>query len=72
MAKIAPSYSDQQVLLSTIDIVANPSMMQYLNGRAPITRLFHKGKMTKTFLQGNHSEADVRSFIDGAIAKAGE
>jgi len=67
MIKIAPSYSDQQVLLTTIDVLENPDMRKYLMGGTPTIRVFFKGKMAKASFLGDQDESFVRDFINKII-----
>ena len=68
MDKIAPSYSEQQVLLRSIDIVENMDLIGYLEGgRAPRICIFYKGKQTKSTFTGDKDEKFVRNFIDKVI-----
>lgn len=68
MAEIAPSYSDKQVLLTTVDAYVNSDLKKYLeNGSYPTVRVFYKGKVTKSSFLGNKNEEFVRNFIDGVI-----
>lgn len=68
MVKVAPSYSDKQVLLCTVDAYVNSDLKKYLMGGYPTIRVFNKGKTTKTSFIGNKSETFVRNFIDSIIA----
>ena len=69
MDKIAPDYSEQQVLLYSIDLEINPKVLiPYLDERAPTIRVFSNGKMIKSYFVGDQTETFVRKFLD-SIAK---
>jgi len=67
MIRIAPSYSEQQVLLTTIDILENPDMAEFLLGGTPTVRVFSQGKIGNDSFLGDQDEAFVRSFINQVI-----
>ena len=68
--KVAASYSTQQVLLCSIDILKNPDVREFLiNGSYPTVRIFSGGKATEHAFLGVKDEAYVRNFIDNGLAK---
>lgn len=67
MIRIAPSYSDEQVLLCTVDAYVNSDLKKYLIGGYPTVRVFSKGKMGNQSFVGSKAESFVRQFIDSAI-----
>lgn len=70
MVKVATSYSEQQVLLCTINPFSNPDLKQHLiNGRVPTIRVFTKGKTAEESFSGNQDEAFVRNFLDKVVSK---
>jgi len=67
LVKIAPSYSDEQVLLCTVDAYVNSDLKKYLMGGYPTVRTFFKGQVTKSSFLGAKSETFIRSFLDSVV-----
>jgi len=68
LKKVAPSYSDDDVLLAKVDAHVNPSLQKYLKGGYPTVRTFNHGTVASKYFVGAVSEPEVRNFIDGLIA----
>jgi len=68
MNKIAPSYSDDEVILAKVDAYVNDDLGKYLQGGYPTVRSFYNGKLLKKSFVGSQSESKVRRFIDSVIA----
>lgn len=67
LVKIAPSYSDKQVLLCTVDASVNSDLKKYLLGGYPTVRIFNQGKTSPKSFVGSKSESFIKSFIDDVI-----
>lgn len=72
MLKVAPSYTDDQVILAYVDADINSSLKSYLMGGYPTVRTFLNGTTTSASFVGSKSESFVRSFVDDLIADRGE
>lgn len=62
--KVAPSYTENQVILARIDAYVNKGVAGYLQGGYPTVRVFKNGNVSSESFTGSKSESYLRQFID--------
>ena len=68
LQKIAPSYSEQQVLLTTIDVTENTDMTEFLiDNKTPTIHVFRNGKTGNNSFVGDRDEEFIRRYINNII-----
>ena len=64
---VAANYSDDQVLIATVDAYVNSELKQYVLGGYPTVRTFSKGKLGGESFVGSKDESFLTNFIDRTI-----
>jgi len=67
LVNVATNYSDEQILLATVDASKNSELKKYLLGGYPTVRVFSKGKVGDKSFLGNKPEHFVKDFIDSIV-----
>ncbi|BBM84312.1 protein disulfide isomerase family protein [Candidatus Uabimicrobium amorphum] len=67
MVNVAANYSDDQVLIATVDAYVNSELKEYLLGGYPTVRTFSKGKVGGESFVGSKDEGFITAFIDRTI-----
>jgi len=67
MVKVATNYSDEQVLLCTVDAYVNSDLKKYVLQGYPTVRVFTQGKVGSQSFVGAKSEDFVKRFVDSVV-----